>query len=187
MMPDTPAPSSSLRTRLRDATGDAHRQLDDAMAQLKLTDRRDYALFLRIQYAARIGVEAWLTRHAPSDLVPPPQCPAIATDLAAMGEPLPLEQPRFDQATDSDALGVAWVLAGSSLGNRAMLADLKKSGTGDLPTAFLGNADMAAFWHDFRPRIDDYADTADGAIRSAHRTFAHFSAIAAAYLPNGAQ
>lgn len=172
-----------LRTTLRGETRAAHESLDGAMAQLDLADAADYALFLRIQYAARIGVEAWLVRHAPPKLQPPPQAPALAADLQALGEALPLDQPLFELTGDEAAMGVAWVIAGSSLGNRAMLADLRKRGHGERPTAFLGNEEMARFWHDFRPRIDSWDGHSQAAVDAAKATFTHFSAIAVAYLP----
>lgn len=185
-MVDAHSTPPGLRTHLRSATHDAHQALDDAMAQLDLARPRDYARFLQIQYAARIGVEAWLVRQAPAELTPPAQCPALAADLSALDRPLPLDQPLFDAPEHAEPLGVAWVLAGSSLGNRAMLADLRKGGHTDRPTAFLGNEEMAAFWHDFRPRIDTSEADGKAAVASARGTFAHFSAIAAAYLSQGA-
>ena len=85
------------------------------------------------------------------------------------------------------ALGVAWVIAGSSLGNRAMLSDLRKRGHEGQPASFLGNEDMAIFWHDFRPRIDSWDGAPQAAVSAAHATFAHFSATAATYLPQAPQ
>lgn len=170
--------SPSLRNALRAASADAHSALDDGMAHLDLTDAGDYRRFLSVQLAARVPVEGWLLRNCPPAIRPTAQSGLIQDDLSKVGGP---PAPRSDLPFEADpdgALGVAWALGGSSLGNRAMLAGMRKRGS-DLPTAFLGDPAMPAFFARIRPSLEreagSYADLA-AAISAARTVFATFAA-----------
>jgi len=155
--------------------------------------RADYTRFLGLQYAARRPVEAWLSVNAPPALCPPAQCDLIAADLLELGEILPESGPAFalyaDPAsktpTDCEVLGAAWVLAGSSLGNRAILKEVrrtaKQSGEEAWPDSFLGDDAMMDFWKSLRRRIERPADIDEvaGASQAAAAVFDHFIALAA--------
>jgi heme oxygenase len=176
-------PGESLRTHLRAATMAAHDLLDHAMqAASGWQTRDDYAQFLALQYAARLPLEAWLGAHAPPGLVPPPQTPLIARDLAQLGAAVPASAPLFTigRAGAGHALGTAWVLAGSALGNRAIAKQVSRIGGGAWPVAFLGNDAMMAFWQSLRARIERPAEPAEaaGATFAAEAVFAHFLAVA---------
>lgn len=143
----------------------------------------DYARFLSLQLAARIPVEAWLDQHAPADLRPPPQSDLIASDLAELGVEAPAAAPDFafeDDQDEATCLGAAWVLAGSSLGNRSILAELKRRGepAAQWPHAFLGDDAMLAFWKGLRTRIEQSvpSEQRDAAGRGARAVFDHFIA-----------
>lgn len=177
------ADKKSLRMALRDATAIAHDRLDLSMRSAAgWESRADYARFLSLQYQARLSVEMWLIKHAPVRLAPPAQTPLIACDLIALGDPLPFSPSRFRLPTtgnaisDGHALGVAWVLAGSALGNRAILKELAVNGRGNWPTAFLGDPKMLAFWKCIRPLLEEggAALTTDHAIEAAVSVFDHF-------------
>ncbi|MCX9148400.1 biliverdin-producing heme oxygenase [Erythrobacter sp. WG] len=185
----------SLRHHLRAATMAAHDLLDHAMqAASGWQTRSDYARFLGLQHAARVPVEAWLAEHAPADLRPPLQTPLIARDLSALGTGLPPASPPFDPGytpsspplagvfhVKHSALGVAWVLAGSALGNAAIGRQVKRIGDGVWPMAFLGDAAMMAFWQGLRARIEgEPASPAEaaGATQAAEAVFAHFLGVA---------
>jgi len=177
------AASENLRMHLRSATMAAHDLLDNAMQQASgWGSRVDYTRFLALQHAARAPLEDWLANHAPADLVPPPQTPLIAADLEALGKALPPPAPGFmrTRAASGDALGAAWVLAGSALGNRAIAKQVDRIGGGAWPTAFLGDAAMMAFWQRLRARIEQPVPPgeADGAADTAAAVFAHFLAVA---------
>ncbi len=177
-------PGESLRTHLRAATMAAHDLLDHAMqAASGWQTRADYARFLALQYAARLPLEAWLSAHAPPDLVPPPQTPLIARDLAQLDAATPAAAPLFTigRAGTGHALGTAWVLAGSALGNRAIARQVHRIGGGAWPVAFLDDGAMMAFWQALRTRIERPAAPAEaqGATRAAEAVFAHFLAAAA--------
>lgn len=180
---DSAATDDSLRTHLRAATMAAHDLLDHAMqAASGWQTRSDYARFLALQYAARVPLEDWLARHAPSDLSPPSQTPLLARDLAALGLDVPKPAPGLtpDMPAPGEALGTAWVLAGSALGNRAIAKQVARIGGGEWPTAFLGDDTMMTFWQGLRARIERPAepDEAEGATRAAEAVFAHFLAVA---------
>jgi heme oxygenase (biliverdin-IX-beta and delta-forming) len=179
----TAEPGGSLRTHLRAATMAAHELLDHAMqAASGWQTRADYARFLSLQHAARAPLEAWLAAHAPTGLAPPPQNGLIAQDLAQLHTPLPAPAPLFTigRPGPGAALGIAWVLAGSALGNKAIARQVARIGGGTWPTAFLGDDGAMTFWQDLRARIEGPAapDEAAGATRAAEAVFAHFLAVA---------
>ena len=174
----------TLRQYLREATASAHDTLDHAMRdEAGWDEEADYARFLSLQMAARIPVEAWLDAHAPTDLRPPRQSDLIANDLAQMGIEPPAATAQFaldDAQAETACLGAAWVLAGSSLGNRSILAQLKKRGgaAAQWPASFLGDDAMLDFWKDLRSQIECDAPAADQAAagRGAQAVFNHFIA-----------
>ncbi|MDP5102682.1 MAG: biliverdin-producing heme oxygenase [Erythrobacter sp.] len=173
--------TTDLRAHLRAATMAAHDLLDDAMqAASGWQNRTDYARFLAVQHAARAPLERWLADHAPRALNPPLQTGLIAADLAALGLALPASSPDFDlpRTRVGDALGAAWVLAGSALGNRSIAKQVARIGGGAWPTAFLGDDAMMRFWQGLRARIERPAPLAeaDGAADAAAAVFAHFLA-----------
>lgn len=178
-----PQPDEDLRSHLRAATMAAHDLLDHAMqAASGWQNREDYAHFLELQHAARAPLEDWLEHHAPADLQPPRQTPLIARDLERLDKPAPRPAPLFTlgRTGAGHALGAAWVLAGSALGNRSIAKQVSRIGGGDWPTAFLGDDAMLGFWQALRERIEQHAapDVADGATRAATAVFAHFLAVA---------
>ncbi len=173
--------TENLRTSLRGATASAHDLLDSSMrAASGWTSLDDYAQFLTLQYAARAPVEKWLADNAPTDCAPPPQCPAIARDLAALDRLLPASSTPFKlpdiAQSESHTLGAAWVLAGSSLGNLSILKELRRAGHDDWPHAFLGDDEMLSYWQSLRRRIERPADIAEveAASQAATAVFDHF-------------
>lgn len=175
----------TLREHLRGATAHSHNMLDTSMRPASdWRSRLDYARFLNAQYTARASVELWLSMFATPGLKPPEQTPFIAHDLARLGEPIPVGQPNFDMGFNGDAttIGVAWVLAGSSLGNRAILQDMHRSlpqGT-YWPQEFLASRAMTRFWKELRSRVEVPVsqDKADEATRAARCVFEHFLGVA---------
>ena len=176
-------PGESLRTHLRAATMAAHDLLDHAMqAASGWQTHEEYARFLGLQHAARAPLEAWLAVHAPAGLIPPPQTGLIAQDLAQLRAALPAPAPLFTigRPEAGAALGIAWVLAGSALGNKSIAKQVARIGGGNWPTAFLGDDGAMAFWQSLRARIERPAASAEaaGATRAAEAVFAHFLAAA---------
>ncbi|MFN4038869.1 MAG: biliverdin-producing heme oxygenase [Erythrobacter sp.] len=179
-------PAEDLRLHLRAATMAAHDLLDHSMqAASGWQNLADYARFLSLQHAARAPVEAWLEDHAPVDLRPPAQTPLIARDLAMLGLGLPEPAARFGMAEEheGEALGAAWVLAGSALGNKAILKQMRRASAAEgseWPATFLSDEAMLTFWQNLRTRIERPASAAQAraASEAASAVFAHFTAHA---------
>lgn len=177
----------ALRARLRAATQDDHQELDDALGGLDLADWHDYARFLRVQSRARMGVESWLARYCPPEWLPPAQTGLIAADLAALGcdqvGRLDENAPAFAHQKEGSVawLGAAWVLAGSSLGNRMMERELTGRAPESWPMQFLRDDTMPAYFKALRPLLASDEINLD-AERAARAVFAHFSREAARQL-----
>lgn len=167
----------TIREALRAATATAHAGLDEGMAQVDLGDAGEYADFLRFQLSARTPIEEWMAGNCAADHHIPSQLALIEADLAALGRDAAISPGRF-HAPATGCLGVAWALGGSSLGNRAMLAGLRKRGA-DVPVAFLADPAMPAFFARLKRQLDrpaaEYAEL-PAAIAAAHAVFAFFVA-----------
>ncbi len=168
----------TTRDYLRVGTAEAHDTLDVRLGALVEGDERDYARFLDIQYRARVNIQSWLSERC-ADTAPPRQTDVIARDLAELGVPIPSHSPAFDVSADSDPLGTCWVLAGSSLGNRAILARLVKAEM-QWPVAFLSDRRVVEYWQRLRPFIERPHSPVDDppVLAAAQASFAHFNAVA---------
>ncbi|MGX7896848.1 biliverdin-producing heme oxygenase [Tsuneonella sp. HG222] len=151
-----------------------HDQLDAATGA-DFADPVAYARFLNIQYLARAPIEAWLACHADPADSPPPMTPLIAEDLSSLGWPTPVAAGSFEMPPGTDPIGAAWALAGSHLGNRAMLAGLNRRDV-HIPTAFLADRTMIEYWHQFLPRLqaDVTEQQSQAAIDAANAVFKRF-------------
>lgn len=179
LAPPSGASTLPLRAVLREATAAEHGRLDAAMGTLDLSRPEDYARFLRVQLAGREPVEAWLAAVAGTD-APPPMSPLIRTDLEALGVDAPRQTGTpFDPGTAEGAIGTAWVLAGSHLGNRMMLRRLAERAPAGWPVAFLSDEQMAAHWRAILPALSTDRPDPAPAIASARATFAVILAAAA--------
>lgn len=140
------------------------------------SNRADYIDFLALQHSARAPVEAWLSQSVAEAERPPHQASLIAQDLKELGAPVPSEVSDFVLPDGASALGAAWVLAGSSLGNRSILREVKRAGGAQWPTAFLGDSAMLTFWNRLRERIERPASGSEvaSASRGAMAVFNHF-------------
>lgn len=178
-MPVRNAVGRTTRDYLRAGTADSHDRLDLSLSTLLDNGEHNYAAFLDMQFRARAGIEGWLAENCSEDM-PPPQIDLIGKDLAELGQNSPTDAPPFETPIGSDPLGVFWVLAGSSLGNRAILARLRNAGM-QLPVAFLSDPQMTRFWKGLRLSLErPHSLTVDqAALIAAQATFAHFCRIAA--------
>ena len=183
----------TLRDYLRLATASSHDLLDASMRPAAdWRSAEDYARFLGVQYAARVSVEHWLSRHAPAELRPPEQTPLIVRDLVQMGKAIETPHIAFELAPKGKAsmIGIAWVLAGSSLGNRAMLHDMRRAlSKGDeWPNEFLSSTAMIEFWKALRARVEVpvVQEIAVEATEAATRVFEHFLRTAPSYTSGSA-
>ncbi|RPF71082.1 biliverdin-producing heme oxygenase [Aurantiacibacter spongiae] len=164
-----------LRTFLRGETAALHDALDSRTVPASLRDRDEYVRFLERQFVARRPIEAWAARTMASHSAPPAACPLIANDLALLGRSTPKFDEGFTLPDGADPIGLAWALAGSHLGNRAMLKSLADAQS-DLPVSFFGDQAMMAFWKSLRPAIERDVSRALGkaAVLGARAVFARF-------------
>ncbi len=188
--------SVTLRSRLRESTAALHDLLDGLMRDAAgWNTREEYIDFLTLQHTARLPVESWLLINASGAQCPPPQCDLIAKDLAAMGAAparrkntpaLPLLKIDCDGGHDnrSFVLGVAWTLAGSALGNRAILKEIRKinllQNAETWPHSFLADRQMLDFWHTIKSEVERPASAAyaSSAAHASAAVFQHFIACA---------
>lgn len=168
---------ATLRDVLRAATGADHMLLDQSMAGLRLAEPADLVRFLGIHLAARAGIESWLEDNALPGWIPPVLTAPIANDLMALGGlPAAFPAPRFEPGATADWLGVAYVIAGSHLGNRLLLA---QAGTA-LPAharRFLAGGEMQDYWQRLRSLLTGMPgpDGGAGSVSGARSTFGHFA------------
>ncbi|MFW2348900.1 biliverdin-producing heme oxygenase [Qipengyuania sp.] len=169
----------TIRKYLKSETAGVHARLDERLGALVADGTGNYAAFLAIQYRARKGIERWLEQHC-SAACPPPQTGLIARDLAELGHPLPSATPDFTPPDGARTLGVCWVLAGSALGNRAVLARMTKQPT-PRPVAFLSDPRMGDYWRNMLPVLERPAteNERSSLLGGAIAAFAHFNAVAA--------
>lgn len=160
----------TTRFALKAATDDVHRELDDRLSRLDLSEPADYRRFLRIHARAVPPVEAELAK-AGLDALVSGWCkgrrgPAIKSDLAALGDemPPPAELPPI--AGVGELLGTAYVLEGSRLGGRVLR---HRVGEG-LPSSFLSEPETNP-WPALIAVMDRqlYSDSLVGEAKSAAR------------------
>ena len=170
------ARATSLRDVLRHATRERHQALDEGLSPL--ANGSDYPAFLALQHSARQPIEAWYASE-PAILQPPPQVDLIAADLEELGCQVPDAGQRFVPQDHGEAIGIAWVLAGSSLGNKMLLKRRNAFDQGRA-TRFLADPAMPAFWSSLRGRLERPAETetCELAVEGARRAFDHFLAVA---------
>lgn len=178
-MPVEDGVGRTIREYLKAGTSAEHDQLDRRLGTLVSGTASDYIAFLDIQYRARLGIEQWLVREC-ADTAPPPQTGLIARDLAELDHPIPTDAPAFAPPADAVPLGVCWVLAGSALGNRMILARMAKAAV-QRPTAFLSDRRMGEYWRSLLPVLGRSAAAAEAEalLGGARASFKHFNAIAA--------
>ena len=112
-------------------------------------------------------------------LLPPAQTPLIAADLEALGVSAPPCEGGDFFLPDDAYLGVVWALAGSSLGNRAMLARRCRAGLA-VADSFLSDPAMPAFWRAILPELERPVglSVSDAACNGAKAVFARFLSCA---------
>ena len=162
-----------LRNELRVATAEAHDRLDRAVGRWPLGSQADYTAFLSAQYVARRAAEKAFERQNPTALPAPPcQSVLLAADLSDLSSAAPPAGESVVFADSFEALGGAWVVAGSSLGNRSMLTARRKAASPG-PDRFLSDQTMALYFGDVLKVMerDHPAGATQAAIRGALACF----------------
>jgi heme oxygenase (biliverdin-IX-beta and delta-forming) len=156
--------TNSLRDTIREATRQSHARLDAAMNQVDLGRRRNYADFLRGQAEALFPLEAALEENGISELLPDweqrRRSPALEHDLAALDtgvDPLPMPVlNRGGNDCSPEMLGIMYVLEGSRMGARVILARIAEAPDSEIlgATAFLRHGFGRRFWPTFLDRLE---------------------------------
>ncbi|MFN4283690.1 MAG: biliverdin-producing heme oxygenase [Alphaproteobacteria bacterium] len=162
---------------LRSETRALHERAESAFARFDLTGAQGYGDFLQAQAAALLPLEAALDDAGAARLLPDwparRRAPDLSADLAALGRasPPPLPTPAF--ANDGEAMGALYVLEGSKLGARHLLARLADAPPPSGATRFLAGAERPerqGQWPAFLARLDaapyGQADLLTGAARA---------------------
>ena len=170
----------TTRFTLKAATDDIHRELDGRLSRLNLAEAGDYRRFLSFHARTIPPFEEALAAAGVGKLIDgwdrSRRSGAIATDLAALGEPMPVPAAVGPIRGTAELLGTAYVIEGSRLGGR-MLRDRVGS---DLPANFLGYSDRSA-WPMVVAALDRhvYSDGQIGEAKdAARRCFALFLNVA---------
>lgn len=173
--------AATVRQVLRSETRESHDRVDRSLGSLDLRVPSEYAKFLAMQYAARAPIEAWCAVHAPPDFRPPLQTPLLNTDLQSLGYEGSTHDDLSLVAPGEGWLGIAWAIAGSSMGNRMMLKRLEKNGNNS-PVNFLADPAMAEYFGRVRPLIDrpwSHEPALNAMLVAAKATFAIFAHVSA--------
>lgn len=122
-----------------------HERAEQAFARFDLARRDGYGEFLQAQGAALLPLEAALDAAGAELLMADwPQRKrgaALKADLAALGLAPVAPQPQPRLAGEGEALGALYVLEGSKLGARYLLARVNEHGFARGATAFLAHGE----------------------------------------------
>lgn len=171
-----------MRNELRQTTRDAHDRLDLLAASLPVTSRASYVTFLQAQGRARLAAECAFRQTSPTDLGRPPvQGHLIRADLEELGAQLPPAAMVMTFVSSCEALGAAWVIAGSSLGNSAMFVQRQKAGFSE-SECFLSDPRMPTYFKDLLAVLDEprNARSQRDMLSGAHKCFSLFERAFAA-------
>ena len=171
----------TARLHLRDVTRPTHERTDAAFSTLDLADRADYGLFLSSHWLAYSALEPVFAADLPAAIRPPAMTGMLAADLRALGtSPPDIAPPAFE----GDALGAAYVVAGSHFGKRVLSRRHARSDDDRVRAAgtYLASPALAAYW----PLLQDGIERATAIpgrlghlVEGANATFALFAACLA--------
>lgn len=133
------------RSLLRTATASEHERVDRAFGAFDLSDRDGYRAFLMAQAGPFLAAEAAVDAFDPAALLPDwPQrrrAALIRADLADLDAPVP-QTDSLDLRSESEVLGVIYVLEGSRLGGKMLARNVPM----DLPARFIRCAPEPKRW-----------------------------------------
>lgn len=153
--------NKTLRDHLRHQTRPLHDRLDQELGPFAMGGALDFAQFLRVQHAARVGIEEWVELQSSSLARPPKQTHLLLRDLQNIGAE-PLSPVTYDAPKNADPLGVFWAIAGSSMGNQ-MIGQKRKQAGINTPPCFLGDEAMRAYFLELRSKIAVSASVSEAA------------------------
>lgn len=175
----------SVISHLRDATAEAHKGLEDkidAVARLSLdADRRVLVPRYYLMHAMAEAAAEPLVLFLPGlDFTFRRRTPLLAQDLHALDLPLPaLPSPSLDLASPAEALGLLYVMEGSSLGGRMIRKAIAARGADLTGLSFLDPyaEQTGERWRAFLSVLErEGASDPDAATRGGVKGFAHAKA-----------
>jgi heme oxygenase len=166
------ATSRSLLDELREATREAHGTLDrELSASRAFEERTSHVDFLRASYHAVAALESALSEAENNPLQGRPRAALLAEDLADLEAALPAAGSLPDrQPTCGQALGLAYVLLGSSLGGQVLARRVDAAfGSGVIPTRYLRSNGQAvgAQWRAFLSALDAWGERSSAEQRAS--------------------
>lgn len=167
---------ASRRASLRAATQRMHHDLDEKVTDLDLTSLADYRRFLRASATALIGIEALLVRAGVEELLPDwsqrARTPALLADLRRLGSTASPFELRRAAPTAAEMFGILYVLEGSRLGSRVLLARVQQASDATVrsATAYL-SANDPHLWRSFLLTLEAAVDI-DGSASTAGAIYA---------------
>ena len=181
-----PSATSDFRSVLRNATSADHARLDALFGRCDLQSLAGYRGFLEAHAMALLPLETALARSGVERLFPDwssrSRSRALSADMACLGIRIRV-YPKLPQLDCEDILGAMYVLEGSRLGARFLLARVQKSpdpvvaGT----TAYLSHGAGEQPWRSFLGLLEQHATKLDDpakAIAAARWTFGLFELAA---------
>ena len=177
---------SGLRERLREATSEAHRELDAQLSAFDLTDFSGYRRFLQASAGAVLPLEAALLDAGVtglfSDWPERSRRTALEADLARLGSAVAATV-TVPPLTRSGVWGTMYVLEGSRLGAKFLLKTVAAASDPRIgqATAYLRHGAGQRLWQSFLVRLaDEDLDAAeqDEAIGGARIAFDAFERAA---------
>lgn len=175
---------AELLVRLRDTTADAHRRVEARLFPSGLADEASYRTMLQVLLALHEPLETRLATVAGFaalgvDPAARRKSPRLRADLAAMGVASPDVPKRPAPPVDdlATALGVFYVLEGSTLGGRVLM-DQVRTRLGAVPVGFLAGYgdDTGRYWRRTRTALVDGVSADPDPVAAAERLVAGASA-----------
>lgn len=175
--------SSGLRERLRDATSDAHRELDAQLSAFDLTGVSGYRRFLHASAGALLPLEAALADAGVDRIFPDwperSRSAAIATDLDRLGATAAgiVSVPPL---TRSGVFGAMYVLEGSRLGAKFLLKTVADAADPHIgaATLYLRHGTGKRLWQNFLSKLESEVCDEVEVIAAARIAFAAFEQAA---------
>ncbi|WP_028134876.1 biliverdin-producing heme oxygenase [Bradyrhizobium japonicum] len=175
--------SSGLRERLRDATSDAHRELDAQLSAFDLTGVSGYCRFLHASAGALLPLEAALADAGVDGIFPDwperSRSAAIATDLDRLGATA-AAMVSVPPLTRSGVFGTMYVLEGSRLGAKFLLKTVADAADPRIgaATLYLRHGTGKRLWQNFLSKLESEVCDEAEVIAAARVAFAAFDQAA---------
>jgi heme oxygenase len=174
---------AGLRERLRDATSDAHHELDAQLSAFDLTAFSGYRRFLCASAGALLPLETALAEAGVDQIFPDwperSRRAAIAADLGRLGA-VAAATVSVPPLTRSGVVGTMYVLEGSRLGAKFLLKTVADAADPRISAAtlYLRHGTGKRLWQSFLSKLESEVCDEGEAIAAARVAFAAFEQAA---------